>query len=406
MSVKADSYFIQFGGQGGSWYPELARFYKDARSNDYADVKSRAEMLALIDRGIDCLQEEIDRNKDSVAFRPYYPQIRSWLESESNIPSEEYLERAPVSMPLIQLAQLANLLNLSIHNPEYTSENLMHNAAGVTGHSQGLITAVLFSLGLTGEDYLKAVCDFTKFQFYLGLRSQEEFPWPESNEPERRRSEDLSIGSNPAPMAAILGCNKSSVEKMVSDFNGSRLENKDLVYIGLSNTSQNQILSGSRTGLMDFYEKNQTFFKQPQNNFVFLKATCPFHSPYLKNVTETFLKDLSSINFSIDSTVIKIPVYAFSDGENLQEISDISRKLADDMMCNVLYWDRPYLPILANTDIKENALTIFDFGPGRVSQRLTQDVIADIKNETGKPVSFGDVYAVAYVRDFKKLTAI
>ncbi len=402
MSASADSYFIQFGGQGGAWYPELSRFYRDHVLNEQSSADPF--LKKVISAGLDSLQKELKKNKDSVALLPYEADLHKWLSSDDAVPDEEYLERAPVSMPLIQLAQICNLIHLGSVNPRLSLSHLYDASLAATGHSQGLITAYLFALKLSEEKFIQAVADFTLFQFYMGLRSQEFYPFPSASAEEKKAADEINTGSTPSPMAAVLGPSEEQIAALAEKFNSGRSDLSRKVFISLYNTPANHILSGSRTALTQFFSENRDFLTAEGNNFVFLKATCPFHSPYLHNAVQLFEEDLKTLPFSYPADSVRLPVYSFSDGKNLQLSANPALQLTNDMLRNVLYWNKPYKSFIESESFGSKSITVLDFGPGRVSQRLTMDVFSDLR--TAGEIPFGEVYSAAYVRDLRKLAEL
>ena len=192
-------FFLQFGGQGNPWLRELARYY------------SNPAFGRLFATALSALDEEKGRVEGSIAL-PQGIDLASWLKDADSIPSEDYLSYAAVSLPLIQLTQIAHLENLSISG--VTLEQLMASTQSATGHSQGLATAAFACLKYKNDDeYYAMVSQFIKYQLYLGVSAQKTYPYLEPTEAECKQAEALELGGGkPNPMAAVLGSDHESIQ--------------------------------------------------------------------------------------------------------------------------------------------------------------------------------------------------
>ena len=179
-------FYIQFGGQGAPWYKELAAYYKGGTMQPFFDVVLKA------------LEEEVP-GLDGAVGLPEGLEARKWLDDDSSLPAEDYLGCAAVSIPMIQITQLAHFENL--HNNGYDRAKLIEYSKGATGHSQGLIPASLIAMGLSGDEYYANVAQYVKYLLYLGVRAQEAYPHFAPTEDEIKASEALG-GKVPSPMVA------------------------------------------------------------------------------------------------------------------------------------------------------------------------------------------------------------
>lgn len=368
---------MQFGGQGAPWYKELKKYYDSG------------EMKPFFEAALSALEEE-SSIVSGTAGLPHGLEPRKWLDDESTIPSEEYLGCAAVSIPMIQMTQLAHLEALT--QAGYDRTSLVQASVGGTGHSQGLIPSTLVSLGLEGDDYLEAVKKYTKYVLYIGVRSQEIFPFFDPTPEEAKKAEELGA-ANPAPMVAVLGEEHSYIEDLVAREN-EKLEGDKKIYISLYNSPNNRILSSFRSSLIQFHEANKDAFEEKKIKFVYLRTTCPFHSPLMEAMLPLFEKDLERIQFNYQGSELKFPIYSFYDQRNYQSEPDMPRALARDMVLQTLYWDKP---MKAAAESNPAVSHIVDFGPGKTSQRLSMDSLKGIGKEL-------PVLAVAFAKDFKTLT--
>lgn len=110
---------------------------------------------------------------------------------------------APISMPLIGLTQLARYwvllkcLNCSV-------DDLRAVVAGATGHSQGLVSALVLASARSEDEVIEYSERAVGLLFWLGLRSQEAFPAATIDQMALQDSARAGEGQ-PTPMLAIRG---------------------------------------------------------------------------------------------------------------------------------------------------------------------------------------------------------
>ena len=373
------AFYLQFGGQGAPWYKELLGHFQGDPS-----------VRRVIDVGLQAIEEERSTVEGTVGL-PHGFNARAWMDNESNLPPEEYLGCAAVSIPMIQLTQLAHFEALALAGFKRTA--LPGVSRGITGHSQGLIPASLAAMGLDGESYLAAVSKYMKYLLYLGTRAQEAFPHFEATPEEVERNAALGGKGAPTPMVAFLGTDVASVKKMVAEVN-TGLPKDQQVYISLENSPSNTILSSYRSSLLRFHETHRAAMEEKKLKYVYIRTTCPFHSPLMEKVRQPFEKDIARIGFSYPGSALKVPVYSFYDGRNMQEDEELAIKMYIDMAIHPLFWEKSVAPAAADQDITH----VIDFGPGKASQRLTQDTLASLGREL-------PVLSASVPRDLKTLTA-
>lgn len=372
----ASRFYLQFGGQGAPWYKELSRLYAEPNLKKFFDVA-----LSAIDA-------ERTRVEGSIGL-PHGIDARAWLDDESKIPSEEYLGCAAVSIPMIQMVQFAHVENLNKNG--FPLSDLIQYSYGATGHSQGLIPACLLGMDKKGDEYYDGVGQFMKYLLYLGVSAQKAFPYFEATADEISESEKLGAGI-PAPMVAVLGQTHDYIQKLVDQTNQVLPADKK-IYISLYNNSSNRILSSFRSSLVAFHKQHKALVEKKEFKFVYLRTSCPFHSVLMEPVREIFEQEIKYINFVYNGSDIKIPVISFADGQDMRDSGkDLPIKMYVDMAIKPLYWDKSVKP-----GVDESSVTHFiDFGPGKTSMRLSQDVMKDL--DASK-----DILGAAVPKDLKTI---
>ena len=359
------NFYLQFGGQGTPWFKELSSHYKNPYFERFFEtvIRTLEEELASLETGIS-LPQGLD--------------LRSWLRDPDTIPSEQYLSYAAVSVPLIQITQASHLENLCARG--ISREYLLERCVGGSGHSQGISSAVLAALQTkTSDDYYEAISKFVRFHLCLGVSAQKAFPYL-SPTPEEVEKSTILGASMPSPMVAVVGSKRSVIEALIREMNEELAEDRK-IYISLYNSPSNHILSSFPSSLIAFHKKNKEKIDAKEFRWVYLMATCPFHSPHMKPIQDIFEPEIKRIRFSYSGKDIHFPVYSFCDSVNYQDIGDdLSYRMYKDIMIHTLHWDRAVKPSLEHPDLD----LLVDLGPGKAIQRLTTEILQTLNID--KPI--------------------
>ncbi len=370
-------FFLQFGGQGAPYLKELQTLYKEEKMRRFFEIALSAVSDAL-------------KRAGNTPALPFAVELKKWLEDETTAPSDDQLAIAGVSLGLIQATQLAHYEYL--HQMGFDRQEMLKYTIAASGHSQGLITASFAALSLSGSDYETAIAKYIQYLFLMGVRAQETFTATFASDIEKATSEALGA-KNPAPMVAVLGEEHPYVEGLVKVFNAHQSADKK-IFVSLYNTPSNRIISGARSSLIAFHEQNKTAFEAKGIKYVYLRASCPFHCELMAPIKPRFAPDIEAIGFNYTGADLKFPVYSFADGSNLQNEGALGMRMCDDLMVQPLYWDKSMKPVADNMAITH----ILDFGPGKTSQRLSQETLQAFQREI-------PIFAVAFAKDLKILLA-
>ena len=349
------AFYLQFGGQGTPWFPELARYYKNP------DFKNFFGTL------FEALDEERPRVEGSVGL-PEGLDLKAWLDDKEKVPYPEYLSHAAVSMPLVQATQFAHYENLAVQGLSH--RDLLSWSLGATGHSQGLVAASFIALAYEGKDYYEALAQFTKYLLYLAVTAQNTHPYLRASPEEEAESESLG-GKSPSPMVAILGSEHTRIEKLVEESN-AELPADRKIYVSLYNSPTNRILSSYRSSLIAFHKKYRKQIDEKEFKFIYLNTSCPFHCPLLESMRPSFEREMQRISFQCNAKDLKVPVYSFYDQKNYQDLEgNLAMRMFEDLILKTLYWDKAMQSAATNEKITH----VLDFGPGKTSQRLSLDTL-------------------------------
>jgi len=350
-------FFLQFGGQGAPYLKEITKLYKEE------------PLLKEYFETVFTLLSEFESSfpKSDSRYTLGYD-LKSWMESPESAPSEDYLIRGSVSVPMIFLTQLGHyhLMNLK----GYSVSELLSQTSGITGHSQGILAATFASLGFEGKEFYSQLKDYFKFVFYLAFHAQGAFL--EFDLPSAVAEGNTANGDkNPAPMVAIIGYNKEELEDRVGRANKDLgLTGTEMVHVSLYNTPDSMIVSGHPASLLKFRSKFKAEMDESKKKFVYLRTTAPFHCLAMENSWPGFLKDFNdgkfSFNYKPDN--LKVPVYSIFDGEDIRKKSvPLIEVLYKDIVIRPLYWDKAVGTLFSDSSIGY----CLDFGPSVVSSKLT-----------------------------------
>lgn len=173
--------------------------------------------------------------------------VLSWLEGPKEAqPPIEHPAPTPISFPLIGLTQLAQYL-IAVRVSNLTPKAFRALVHGATGHSQGIVSAVVLAASTSSESFLANTAKAAKWLFYAGLRGQEAFPVVTV---EPRIVQDAIEGGkgHPTPMLAVSGLARATLNAQITQTNAHMAENAKLS-VGLNNGPKNAVVVGPARAL-------------------------------------------------------------------------------------------------------------------------------------------------------------
>lgn len=362
-SGKATLYAV-FGGQGNieEYFVELRDLYSTYRPILEDFLTRNAQTLSALSR---------DERTGKVYAKGL--DVMKWLHAEESSPDTEYLVSAPVSLPLIGLVQLCHyyvtckVLGLS-------PGDFRSCLKGVTGHSQGVITAAAISASSTWEDFSKYSDEALRMLFWIGCRSQQTYP-KTSLTPSMLQDSVANGEGMPSPMLSIRDLTQAQVESHVRATNQHLPKDRQL-HISLINGPRNIVVTGPPMSLYGLnlslrkikaptgLDQNRLPFTERKLKFTnrFLPISAPFHSPYLEAagpIIDSDLKDVVSLSWEN----LGIPLYHTNSGKEVSKASCETSSLASELVRMItnqpVHWEQA-------TSFPD-ATHIIDFGPGGVS---------------------------------------
>ncbi|MDO8462336.1 MAG: DUF1729 domain-containing protein, partial [Deltaproteobacteria bacterium] len=354
-------FFIQFGGQAGSYIDELRTLF-----THFPLVRPLIEKTAAL------LQEEL-KYPDAIGsgLFPRGLSLLDWIQNKEATPPASYLASSTISQSLIFLTQVAHYQVICEYGCD--TKKLLRFTDGITGHSQGIMTAILVAMGLEGEEFEEKFLQMVRYFFWQGIRMQQSFPERTLPLELIKEAEDSGWGK-PTPMASLAGLTPEEVEPFLRETNG-KLEEDETISIALVNGWRRLVLAGSPKGLFLLRRllraKEEAGKKDPAHRFKiqweFLSVSGPYHSPHMREGLDSFRKDLTRLKFSVKAQELKKPVFATDDGRDLKK----SRNLLEDLLQMQFLKGVDWNACTQKATRAKQVTHILDFGPGEIASTLT-----------------------------------
>lgn len=267
--------------------------------------------------------------EDGFNFYNHGLDVLSWLTGPSeNVPPLEYLASIPISFPLIGLTQLVQYL-VTTRVANLTPGEFRTIVHGATGHSQGVVSAIVLASSTSPASFLANAVKATRWLFFSGLRGQEAFPVLAL---EPKVVHDCIEGGEgaPTPMLAVSGLGRTALDAQIQKTNKHLTTNAQLS-VALNNGPKNAVVVGPAKALYGLVtalrkiraaaglDQSKIPFSQRKVVFSmrFLVVNVPYHSDYLLGVTDkVFEVDLKGEElWKVED--LDIPVYHTGDGKSL-----------------------------------------------------------------------------------------
>ena len=350
-----------FGGQGNieEYFDELREVYSTYPSFVDSLVEDSAELL-----------QSLARDPRAEKLYPKGLDVMRWLHNRDSQPDTDYLVSAPVSLPLIGLAQLAHY-TVTCKALGQTPGDVRSKFIGTTGHSQGIVTAAAISAADSWESFDKIAKSALTILFWIGSRSQQGYPRT-SLAPSILQDSVANGEGNPTPMLSVRDLSKKALEEHIKTTNHHLPDDRHIA-ISLTNSARNFVVTGPPISLYGLnlqlrkvkaptgLDQTRVPFTERKSRFVnrFLPITAPFHSIYLREAYKHCVEDLKDVEISAKE--LAIPVYNTATGLDLRHegADNVVPALVQMITQDPVIWDK------ATTF--PSATHIVDFGPGGIS---------------------------------------
>ncbi|KAF2019691.1 beta subunit of fatty acid synthase [Aaosphaeria arxii CBS 175.79] len=353
--------YAVLGGQGNieEYFDELREIYTTYPSFVEDFIASEAQHLLALAR-------------DPRAEKLYSKglDVMRWLNNRDSQPDTDYLVSAPVSLPLIGLTQLAHYVvtcRVLGSHPGHIRSRL----AGVTGHSQGVVTAAAIAEAKDWQTFEVAAKNAISILFWIGTRSQQAYPRTSLAPSTLQDSLDNGEGT-PTPMLSVRDLSRKALQDHI-DTTNAHLPSDRHIAISLTNSARNFVVTGPPQSLYGLnlrlrkvkaptgLDQTRIPFTDRKIRFVnrFLPITAPFHSPYLAKASKELEDDLKDIK--IPASSLAIPMFDTNTGKDIRDdnADNIVPALVRMITNDPVNWEK--------ATVFPQATHILDFGPGGIS---------------------------------------
>ncbi|KAJ6134376.1 Acyl transferase/acyl hydrolase/lysophospholipase [Penicillium sp. IBT 18751x] len=338
---KARLYAV-FGGQGNDerYFEELRTLWQTYRPLVENFILSASSMLQR-----EALEDGVSR------FYHNGMDIVTWLDNPDREPSFTYLIGAPISMPLIGLLQLA-WYRVVGRIVGATPAQLQTAFAGTTGHSQGIIPAIVIAVAQSWTQFDALALEMLRLLLAIGTGSQDHFAVAQLPPAVVADAEAHSEGF-PGPMLSVADCPIPQLRTYVAKVN-EYLPADARIEVALINGPNHAVLAGPPLSLHGFnvwlrgvkapakgvQHRIPFSQRQPEIQTRFLPITTAFHSSYLTDVASGVLKRVGALTITGDQ--LRIPVFCTRTGADLRKYagSNLVPKLVAMITTQEVVWPR------------------------------------------------------------------
>ncbi|ETV97148.1 holo-[acyl-carrier-protein] synthase [Aphanomyces invadans] len=354
VADTATGFAVTFGGQANEYIAELTTL-----------VEKFPTVRAFVEAAQSALVEEAKAFSD-ITIQPFL-----WTQDTSTRPSKDALSAASLSYPLIFLTQFANYLAF-LESAHLTHEAFVPKLRAGSGHSQGVVAAVLLSAAKTSEDLHSLGLKFVRYMFLHGVRAQAIFG-------------TVSKSGDISPMLLVRGLPEAALRKAVDGVN-SKLKLKDARALQLS--LFNDTTAIVVTGLPDVLVLLKTTLekisakpdesqgripfsqRKPVISFVPLAVSVAFHNTTLVPAQSAIEADLTRLDLTIPGSALQFAVIGTNQhAVNLQTYGakNVMPDVVQMQLSDIVNW-----PATTAAIQKVGRVThVLDFGPARGAATLT-----------------------------------
>ncbi|KAJ3372345.1 3-oxoacyl-[acyl-carrier-protein] synthase [Kappamyces sp. JEL0680] len=290
-----------------------------------------------------------------------------WLSTKQHPPTE-YSASVPVSLPLIGVTQLCQyyiackILNL-------LPGEMRSQFRGASGHSQGIVSAVVVSVSDTFEAFVENFVKGIRLLSYIGKRAQEALPKVYLDA--KMVADCAAQEGSPSYMLSINGIDLAYLQKTIAATNSFLGENciavslfngpKNFVVTGLPKSLYGLVLALRKAKAAPSEDQSKIPFskRKPQFSMRFLPVHVPFHSAYLEGCTALVWEhDVGGSEYWHHSE-LAIPVYHTESGADLRSDRSVglTQSICRQIFSQAIHWQKVSAAFPSPTHI-------IDFGPG------------------------------------------
>lgn len=339
---------LTFAGQGADALGELAELWRD-----YPSV--RPWICAASDGMTQWAQAQPFR-WSGLHGRPL--DVRSWLADPSTRPPAAWLASSAISQPLIFLVQLCRWQTLQ--QAGMGDALATGGLALLTGHSQGMMPALLIAESPQGEVSLERMLQYLHYMLWQGLHMAQS------------AGQAATASGEATPMAAISGPNAKLLQGEIDRLN-KILPANDRLMLALHNTPTRHVVSAAPVRLLQLQAalqaradqepklKRQGKYAGKPTIFVWewLSVGAPFHSDHMAQGLAAMRRTVAEIEFSLSAKALRVPVLSPNTLLLYNDATDLCEEAMQDQFVRPVQW---YATIRRAIEVAQAEIVI-DLGP-------------------------------------------
>jgi len=362
---------VVFGGQGGQWLDGLRELHH-----------AHAAVRTLVGAATERLRASASDPRLSALATPSRGfDLARWVEHPESAPPPEVLSSSLISQSGIFLTSVARLLAMGERG--FDLDALASLSTAATGHSQGVMAALLFAEGHGFQGLVRRASEIASYFFWQGYRMQESFVLPTVQPAVRAAAAQAGIGE-PSPMAAVAGLTDALLAEALAKFHAANPQLPP-IDVSLDNGYVRKVLSGPPASLVAFARALAAFRVAEAQAFArgrlgrrpldftweFVDASAPFHSRYMEHGRRALPHDLAREGIRFAPAALRLPVLG-NDGSDLRLSPDDAALLSSLLrMQHVepVRWGAVCAALRASH--RDGVTHVLDYGPGDAVARLT-----------------------------------
>ena len=362
---------VVFGGQGAAWLGELRALHA-AHAAVRTLVKAAGERLRAAAN---------DPRLGALATPARGFDLARWMDEPAAAPPPEVLSSSVVSQAGIFVTSVARWVAAGERGLDL--EALAGVCTATTGHSQGVMAAVLFSEARGFGRIVARAADLACYFFWQGYRMQESFVLAMVPPAVRAAAEQAGVGE-PAPMAAIAGLTSALLSEALARFHAANPQLPP-IDVALDNGYTRKVVSGPPVALVAFARALGGFRDAEKQAFArgrlgrrpidfrweFVAASAPFHSRYMEAGRRALPGDLAREGIAFSPEQLRLPVFG-NDGADLRAATtelELLETLVRIQHVEPVLWAAVCATLRASHP--DGITHVLDFGPGDAVAKLT-----------------------------------
>ncbi len=345
---------VTFAGQGMPVLAELAAIWRD-----HASLRP---LLRAAEERVTRWTQSRELRWSGLYERGFA--LTRWLEDEGSRPEESWLQSTAISNPLIFVCQVARHQALVQEGLGAAYERGAIRA--LTGHSQGIMPAVLVAESRGGRVSVDRFVQFLDWMVWQGLTMARSYGGAV------RQGEETC-------MAAISGPDRERLMAVLARV-GASLGPEDALALTLENTRTRNVLSGSPRALARVREalsaqsaselaarKEGRRGGRPLSfTWESLAVGGPFHSSHMSQGFEAMREVVAELGFRVDARALLVPVCSPVDGSRWDKVEDLTDALMRAQYLQPVRWTEAVTAAARGVD------WVLDVGPGDGVARLSR----------------------------------